>query len=179
MSVKKSALETKTNKELEEYLKEGNRFIPEARLYAFEILKERGIEFSEAETQRIMFLIPQEAKLEEIEVHANYKKAANLIYVSAALGLINVILSPEHVNAFGIIVAIFSLGLLVGIGFLVSTGNEWIKYVWLGLIVLGLLAIPYMLLNIVNKPVVGIINIIQTILQIYSLVLLFKISRTN
>lgn len=179
MSVKKSALETKTNKELEEYLKEGNRFIPEARLCAFEILKERGIEFSEAETQRIMFLIPQEAKLEEIEVHANYKKAANLIYVSAALGLINVILSPEHVNAFGIIVAIFSLGLLVGIGYVVSTGNEWIKYVLLVLMVVGLLAIPFMLINIVNNPVVGITNIIQTILQIYSLVLLFKISRTN
>ena len=36
MSVKKSVLETKTNKELEVYLIEGNRFIPEARLYAFE-----------------------------------------------------------------------------------------------------------------------------------------------
>ena len=179
MSVKKSVLETKTNKELEEYLKNGNRFIPEARMYAFEILKERGVEFSEAETQRIMLLTPQEAKVEEIEVHANYKKAANLIYVSAALGLINVILSPEHINAFGIIVAIFSLGLIVGIGYLVSTGNEWIKYVLLVLMILGLLAIPYMLLNIVNKPVIGIINIIQTALQIYSLVLLFRISKTN
>lgn len=179
MSVKKSVLETKTNKELEEYLKDGNRFIPEARMYAFEILKERCFEFSEAETQRIMLLNPQEAYVEEIEVHTNYKKAANLIYVSAVLGLINVALSPEHINAFGIIVAIFSLGLLVGIGYLVSTGNEWIKYVWLVLMVLGLLAIPYMLLNIVNKPVVGIINIIQTSLQIYSLVLLFRISKTN
>lgn len=57
MSVKKSVLETKTNKDLEEYLKEGNRFIPESSLYAFEILKERDIKFSEVETQRIMPLI--------------------------------------------------------------------------------------------------------------------------
>ncbi|SFN99732.1 hypothetical protein SAMN05421741_11635 [Paenimyroides ummariense] len=179
MSVKKSILETKTNKELEEYLKEGNRFIPEARLYAFEILKDRGIEFSEAETQRIMLLIPQKTKFEEIAVHTNYKKAANLIYVSAGLGLINVILSPQATTAFGIIVAIFTLGILIGIGYLVSKGNEWIKYVLLVLMLVGLLAIPVMLLNIVNNPIVGIINIIQTVLQIYSLVLLFKISKTN
>ena len=147
-------------------------------MYAFEILKDRGIEFSEAETQRIMLLIPQKTKFEEIAVHTNYKKAANLIYVSAGLGLINVILSPQATTAFGIIVAIFTLGILIGIGYLVSKGNEWIKYV-LVLMLVGLLAIPVMLLNIVNNPIVGIINIIQTVLQIYSLVLLFKISKTN
>ena len=180
MSVKKSVLEAKTDRELEEYIKEGNRFVPEANLLAFEILKTRGREFTEFETQRIMALVSEKKKVEERIIHPNHKKAANVIYLSAALGIINAILSPETFNnSFGIIVAIFTLGIIIGIGYLVSKGNDWIKYVLLVLMIFGLIGIPFIIMNIVNNPIVGIINIIQTALQIYAMVLLFKIPKTN
>lgn len=180
MSVKKSVLETKTDKELEEYIKEGNRFIPEANILAFEILKERGREFSDLETQRILSLISEKNNVRETIIHPNHKKAANVIYLSAGLGIINAILSPETFNnSFAIIVAIFTLGLISGIGYLISIGTDWIKYVLLGLMILGLIGVPFIIMNIVNNPIVGIINIIQTALQIYALVLLFKIPKLN
>jgi hypothetical protein len=180
MSVKKSVLETKTDRELEEYIKEGNRFVPEANILAYEILKSRGREFTELETQRIMFLVSEKNKVKEIIIHPNHKKAANVIYLSAGLSFINVILSPETLNnSFGIIIAIFTLGIIIGIGYLVSKGNDWIKYVLLVLMIFGLIGIPFIIMNIVNNPIVGIVNIIQTALQIYAIVLLFKVPKTN
>lgn len=175
-SVKESVLENKTEKELEEYIEEGNRFVPEASLLAFEILKSRGREFSELETQRIMSLISEKSKIPEKVIHPNYKKAADLIYLSAALGVINEVLSSAIFNnSFEIGSAVLSLGIIIGIGYSVSKGNDWIKYVLLALMILGLISIRYIILNIAINPVVSIINLIQTVLQIYSIVLLFKI----
>jgi hypothetical protein len=180
MSVKKSVLETKSDRELEEYIKEGNRFIPEANILAFEILKSRGREFTDLETQRIMSLISENNKVKEIIIHPNHKKAANVIYLSAGLGIINAILSPEaFYNSFSIIVASLTLGIIIGIGYLVSKGNDWIKYVLLVLMIIGLIGIPFLIMNIVNNPIVGVINIIQTALQIYAIILLFKVPKTN
>lgn len=180
MTVKKSVLETKPDRELEEYIKEGNRFVPEANILAFEILKSRGREFNELEVQRILSLISEKNKVKEVIIHPNHKKSANVIYLSAGLGIINVILSPVILNnSYQIIGAIFTLGIIIGIGYLVSQGNDWIKYVLLVLMILGLIGIPFIIINILNNPIVGIINIIQTALQIYAIILLFKIPKTN
>ncbi len=180
MSVKKSVLEAKTDKELEEYIKEGNRFVPEANILAFEILKSRGREFTELETQRIMSLVSEKNKENEKIIHPNHKRAANLIYLSAGLGVINVILSPAIFNnSFGIIIAILTLGMLIGLGYLVSRGDDWIKYVLLVFMILGLIGIPGIIMNILLSPIVGIINIVQTALQIYAIVLLFRIPKPN
>lgn len=180
MSVKKSVLEAKTDKELEEYIKEGNGFVPEANILAFEILKSRGREFTELETQRIMSLVSEKNKENEKIIHPNHKRAANLIYLSAGLGVINVILSPAIFNnSFGIIIAILTLGMLIGLGYLVSRGDDWIKYVLLVFMILGLIGIPGIIMNILLSPIVGIINIVQTALQIYAIVLLFRIPKPN
>ncbi|HCA06396.1 hypothetical protein [Chryseobacterium sp.] len=68
--VKKSVLEKLSSPELDNYLKEGNRFIPEAVQMAFDILQERGRTFSEQEKAQIQQLIQdkkdqQELKLQE------------------------------------------------------------------------------------------------------------------
>jgi len=127
-----------------------------------------------------MALVSEKNKVEERIIHPNHKKAANVIYLSAVLGIINAILSPEtFYNSFGIIVVIFTLGIIIGIGYLVSKGNDWIKYVLLVLMIVGLIGIPFIIMNIVNNPIVGVINIIQTSLQLYAIILLFKVSKTN
>lgn len=180
MSVKKSVLETKSDRELEEYIKEGNRFIPEANILAFEILKSRGREFTDLETQRIMFLISEKNKVKETIIHPNHKKAANVIYLSAGLGIINAIFSSEIFNnSFAIIVAVLTLGIIIGIGYLVSKGYDWIKYFLLAIMIFGLIGVPIIIMNILNNPIVGIINIVQTALQIYAIVLLFKVPKLN
>ncbi|WP_373748045.1 hypothetical protein [Kaistella sp.] len=178
MSVNKRLLEQKSNQELEKYVEIGNRFVPQANLYAYEILKSRGREFTEEETERLMSLVNQNKKSNEIIIHKNHKKSADLIYLSGALGIVNLIWSYETLDdGMNIFIALVSLALLFGIGYLVSKGTEWVKYLLLVILSLGLLGFPFLIANLKNEPFVGIINIVQTVLQIWALVLLFKIPK--
>ncbi|WP_079241156.1 hypothetical protein [Chryseobacterium indologenes] len=67
--VNRNVLRKLSNQELEGYLKEGNRFVPEAVQIAFEILEERGRTFSEMEKTAVQQLI-QHKKQEEEAKHA-------------------------------------------------------------------------------------------------------------
>ncbi|UTX48704.1 hypothetical protein [Chryseobacterium sp. MA9] len=63
--VNKSVLRKLSNKELEAYLQEGNRFVPEAVQAAFEILEERGLVFCEQEKTAVQQLIQHKKEEEE------------------------------------------------------------------------------------------------------------------
>lgn len=67
--VNKNVLRKLSNQELEGYLKEDNRFVPEAVQAAFEIMEERGRVFSEQEKTAVQQLI-QYKKQEEEAKHA-------------------------------------------------------------------------------------------------------------
>jgi hypothetical protein len=67
--VNKNVLRKLSNQELQGYLKEGNRFVPEAVQAAFEIMEERGCVFSEQEKTAVQQLI-QHKKQEEEAKHA-------------------------------------------------------------------------------------------------------------
>ncbi|SHM34065.1 hypothetical protein [Flavobacterium chilense] len=99
MSVKKSVLEQKSDKQLEEYIKPESRFVPQAIKFAYEILKARGRDFSEEETGIITSLITKKEEKEKekkpLVIHENHIQSSNLMYLSAALGLINFFLSGE------------------------------------------------------------------------------------
>lgn len=176
MRVNKRLLEEKSNQELERYIEVGNRFVPEASLHAYEILKSRGIEFTDEENIRITSLTNKSDKNEENIIHPNHKKSADLIYLSGALGIGNLIWTYETLdNGMKIFIASISLVFVFGIGYLVGKGTEWMKYALLVILILGLLGFPIVIANLKNEPVVGIINMVQTILQIWASVLLFKI----
>ena len=180
MNVKRSVLENKSDKELEAYIKQGNRFVPEANIYAYEILKARGREFSAEETERIQKLITEKSKPKVVIIHPNHKKASKLIYLSVALGIIYAVFNPEIFTfTFGIITAVFTIGLLTTMAYLASKGQYWVKYLLLIFIIFGLLGIKIIILNLVYNPIVGIINIAQLILQLYALILLFKVPKTS
>lgn len=116
----------------------------------------------------------------QTQVHPNYIKASELIFITAGLGIINFFFSPEILSSgFAIIIAVFTLLFIAGLGVLIKQGFSWIKYLLLALFIFGLLGIPFIIKNITTNPIVGIVNIIQTILQIWALVLLFKISKGN
>lgn len=113
-----------------------------------------------------------------MQPHPNYIKSSNLVFLSVALGIINISLiqgifvSPEE-----LIVAIITLLLIAGLALVIRKGINWIKYLFLGMIVFGLFGIPFMIQNLGQNPTVGIINIIQTVFQVWALVLLFKIPK--
>lgn len=178
MSVKRKILEAKTDKELEIYLQEDTRFVPQAIQFAYEILKSRGRIFTPEEIEQITFLIEEKSRNDKITIHPNHKKAANLIYASAALSIVNIIISP-YVN-FSFLNIFFSLiivGMIFGIGYIVSKGSNGVKYIIFAMMIIGLMYIPLMMSNIIQNPVVGTINIMQTALQIWALILLFQIPK--
>jgi len=179
MSVSRKILEGKSNQELEKYIAPDSKFVPEANLLAYEILKARGREFTTEEKERIISLNNEKAqKNTEIIIHPNYKKSADLIYISATLGIGNLIWTYDILNSgIKIFIAVISLAFIFGIGYLVSKGTEWIKYVLLILLILGLIGLPLIIINLKNEPIIGVINIVQTVLQIWALVLLFVIPK--
>lgn len=63
--VNKSVLRKLSDSELEKYLKEDNRFVPEAVQIAFEILKERGRTFTEQEEAAVQQLVQSKKEAEE------------------------------------------------------------------------------------------------------------------
>lgn len=111
--------------------------------------------------------------------HPNYKKAAELLYISGFLGIGNLIWKYDTLeNELQIFIAIIVLAFGFVLAYVTSKGIEWFKYILLALFAFGLISIPFIISDILNEPVVGIINTVQTILQIYVLVLLFKIPKT-
>ncbi len=72
MQVKRSVLQKLSTNELNSYIKDDSRFVPEAIEMAFEILKnERNVQFSEIETTRIKNLISSKIIYHENEEKKN------------------------------------------------------------------------------------------------------------
>lgn len=175
MGVNKSVLEKMSSKELEKYISVESKFVPDAIEYAFEILDTRKkYSFTEEQLERWKQLkVEKEQSAISEEIHPEYKKAANLWYISVGLGLINFLFTDANDLFFGIITII----LLFGLGYMISKGFEWIKYLLLGMFILGFLISIFSFILYVNNSIVTIINIIQTILQIWVLVILFRIPK--
>ncbi len=110
------------------------------------------------------------------QIHPNFIKSSNLIFGSVGLGLINFFFTSNILTSTkNIILATITLLIITGLGFLVRQGKNWIKYLLLVLTIVGLIGIPFILKNTEQEPVVGIINIAQTILQVFAMYLLFRI----
>lgn len=178
MTVKKNILEQKSNLQLEEYIKPESRFVPQASKLAYEILKERGRDFSDDEKEIINSLINKKEEIEKKVIHENNIISSNVMFLSAFLGLLNFFLSDEALIKTGIKAAIFSLLFIVFLGVLIRRGYNGVKYVLLVSIVFGILFyIPYLINDLKNSPINGIISICQTIAQTAATVLLFMIPK--
>ncbi|GAA5088916.1 hypothetical protein GCM10023210_13070 [Chryseobacterium ginsengisoli] len=176
MGVNKKFLEEKTNQELEEYIKPESKFVQEANQYAYEILKSRGRTFTDEETER--FSNKENHEYNKI-IHPNYKKSSEILYISVFLGIGNLIWKYDTLDSrLKIFISLIVLAFGFALAYYTSKGIEWFKYVLLVLFGFGLLSIPFIISDIKNDPVIGIINIIQTVLQVWALVLLFKIPKT-
>ncbi len=115
----------------------------------------------------------------ENQKHLNFIKSSNLIFATASLGIVNFILLPNLAKIpLNLFIAIFTCLFIVGLGFLVRSGKDWVKYLLLAITVIGLLiGFPGMFMIIRISIIVLIINIAQTIMQIWAVILLFKIPK--
>ena len=113
------------------------------------------------------------------KVHENFIKSSNLIYISAALGLVNLFLTKGDIVSTRLISsAILTLLFVGGLGYIVRQGYAWIKYLLLVLMIFGLIGIVGLIItNLEKQPLITTVNIIQTILQTWATVLLFIIPK--
>ena len=182
MSVKKSVLEQKSDKQLEEYIKPESRFVPQAIKFAYEILKARGRDFSEEETGIITSLITKKEEKEKkpLVIHENHIQSSNLMYLSAVLGLINFFLSGEAAIKNNFKGALFGILFVVFLGALIRRGYNGVKYVLLVSLLLGsIVSLPYLIYDLKNFPLNGIIDLCNYIAQIAATILLFLIPKEN
>nr|WP_199002450.1 hypothetical protein [Flavobacterium sp. ASV13] len=184
MSVKKSVLEQKSDKQLEEYIKPESRFVPQAIKFAYEILKARGRDFSEEETEIITSLITKKEEKEKekkpLVIHENHIQSSNLMYVSAVLGLINFFLSGEAAIKTNFKGALFGILFVVFLGALIRRGYNGVKYVLVVSLLLGsIVSLPYLIYDLKNFPLNGIIDLCNYIAQIAATILLFLIPKEN
>jgi membrane-bound ClpP family serine protease len=116
----------------------------------------------------------------EKKVHENFIKSSNLIFITFGLGLINLFMTrSELVTGTHKAIAITTMLFILGLGYLVRQGFNWIKYLLLVLTIIGLISIPVTMMNLGQRPIIGLINVVQTVLQVWAMVILFKIPKTS
>ena len=113
-------------------------------------------------------------------IHPNYIKSSYLIFSTVGLGLISLLFSSVLLNTGqNITISMLTLLNVTLISFLVSQGKVWVKYLLVVLAVVGLLGILSIINNFSSKPVIGIINIADVIIQIWAIILLFTVPKNT
>ncbi|WP_116790099.1 hypothetical protein [Flavobacterium psychrotrophum] len=112
----------------------------------------------------------------DISNNPDYIKSSKLVFISAGLGFVNVLLAPGIFrNPEQVIIVIFTLLFLMAIGLGIYYGLSWIKYVLAAIIILGFRdAFAWIMKELVENPLNAIISILQNVTQIWATVLLFK-----
>ncbi|RDI13236.1 hypothetical protein DEU42_103146 [Flavobacterium sp. AG291] len=102
-------------------------------------------------------------------------KSSNLIFLSALLGFVNLLLSPDiRSNDSLLLISVISLAIVIVIGVLVRIGVQWIKYFMLVSIILALFNLPFIKQDFQLSPINGTISLIVSAFQVWALILLFK-----
>lgn len=109
----------------------------------------------------------------------NFLKSSNLMFATAGLASVNFLLLPNSDKVLlNVFFVIFALIIFVGLGFLIRSGKNSIKYFLITLILAELLTgFPGMFLIMKVTQISMIINLLQLILQVYAVILLFKIPK--
>lgn len=179
MDTKKNVLEKMSDQELEQYIKPNSKFVPQAIQYAYEILQSRGRTFTNEEQNYINSLIST-VEYNEIIIHPNHTKAANLIYLSGAIGIAGLIWTSEQLNSgLAIFISVAVISFIFGTGYMIGKGNAVAKYLFIFLFAIGILGIPVIITHLSTDPILAIINILQLILQTWAVVLLLKIPKNK
>ena len=178
MAVKKSVLEKMSDAELEKYIKPETTFVPEATKIAFEILKKRGHQFSEKEIDSINLLINKREEKKIRPIHENHIKSSNFIFISIAIGAINLLLAMKYAETkTEFISSIIAFIFVAILGYLVRKGYN-LKVFLLVIFSIGLLgSIPTLISNLTYFPLNGILSLSQTILQLWAIIFLFMIPK--
>jgi hypothetical protein len=120
----------------------------------------------------------KDASSMENNLHPNFLKASNLMFGNVALGVVNMLLIP-HTFTSGVktVLAVVALLFYASISYAIRKGKNWTRFLLLFLMVFGLLVMPFIIDSLKSNILLGLIKVIQTLLQFCALILLFKVPK--
>lgn len=110
-------------------------------------------------------------------LHPNFAKASNLIFLTMLFGVYNLLFAtPSHgmTGTAFFITGLVMLGLIAACAVGVRKGIVWVKYVYIVIAVLGLIGIPVIVQNLSSDPILGVVNLLQCLVQLWAAVLLLR-----
>jgi multidrug transporter EmrE-like cation transporter len=111
-------------------------------------------------------------------IHPNYIKSSNLLFLSIIIGFISLAIAQVPLKTLPAVLSVaVTVGVMALIAFLVRKGISWVKYVLLVLTVLGVAG-----LIMGKQPASNValaVNIIQTLIQLWALIILFTIPKSQ
>ena len=116
-----------------------------------------------------------------MEIPATFSKAATIIYASIGVGVVKSVLyelltDTSLLNDFnGLIATILILAFIFLLGHQAGEAKNWARITFSILVILGTLFIPNLIIQELNTvPILGILTILQTGLQLYAVYILFS-----
>jgi hypothetical protein len=111
-----------------------------------------------------MALIPKE----------NLIKASNLLFISAGISLVTLIVFLVLPVAVSIISSVVSISLVLVLAFFVRAGFEWARYLFALIVILNAIGAPFMASVLAGYPLLLAVYTIQVIIHVYAAVLMFR-----
>jgi len=116
---------------------------------------------------------------QQLEKPKSVGTAVTLLWASLGVGLVKMLLDLTHMSAmapaaFTIFVLAFTFAILIFLIFMISAGRNWARITFLIMSVIGtVLTLPVVLDEFGRAPLVGVLSVLQILLQVYALFLLF------
>ncbi|MBI9056009.1 MAG: hypothetical protein JEY96_19465 [Bacteroidales bacterium] len=188
-------MQNKSDQELIEVIENREKFQQAAFIAAVWELEKR----EKAETKYIKLkdemLIKQEQQVNESankafvipeDLPKQIRMAAYLLFGTILIGIINSVLynyftnGEAYATSYSIFILIFSLSIMTFFSYMILLGRNWARITILVLFLLGaVLGIPTLIYYFNLSPIIGLISLIQTGLQIYALILLYNKESKN
>lgn len=172
----------KSDQELEEIVNHPKDYQPEFLSAAIEEIKNRGVKIDTSKTETII-AEEQQIKVDSSKrwkvpenLHPKIRLASNLMFSSLVIGIIRVFFAQSSVNISGLSDdGLFSGLVVIVLAYAIRLGISWIRVVLLTFIIFGLLLeIFFVPFYINHAPIAGILELLQSLIQVYALILLFQ-----
>ena len=122
-----------------------------------------------------------ESETTPIEAPKKIKQAVNLVYLSLAIGLVKSILYETMTSQKmlsdpkALSIGVFVIVIIGFFGYKIGQGKNWARITLLVLFILGMIWYPFIVLSEFGiSPMIGIISIVQMLIQLYVLIILFN-----
>jgi len=187
-----SKMISKSDSDLLDYVNNYTQYQDNAVISAINELDKRGkadSEILEIKNQIIQKIDNQNQQIQQSkdefkipnDIPKTISNAAKLLYLTIGIGIVNSLLMEfttdyqSYSDPKTLSILVISLGLMGFFAYMINIGRKWARNTFLVLFGLGFLMFPFTITHYFGlNPLIGLLSLTQTGLQIFALILLFK-----